>query len=88
MKIYLNENSKEAKVNQKLESLTNKGIDRETLSKILVQSLKFIEILKESAEKDMSAQLSKTLISDNNASITLEAETSKQQSFFKMLKSI
>jgi hypothetical protein len=88
MKIYLNENSKEAKVNQKLESLTNKGIDRETLSKILVQSLKFIEILKESAEKDMSAQLSKTFISDNNASITLEAETSKQQSFLKTLKSI
>jgi|TARA_R110000744_G_scaffold216505_1_gene335284 hypothetical protein len=88
MRIYLNENSKEAKVNQKLESLTNKGIDRETLSKILVQSLKFIEILKESAEKDMSAQLSKTFISDNNASITLEAETSKQQSFLKTLKSI
>ena len=81
MKIYLNENSKEAKVNQKLESLTNKGIDQKTLSKILVQSLKFIEILKESAEKDMSAQLSKTFISDNNASITLEAKTSKQQSF-------
>lgn len=88
MRIYLNENSKEAKINQKLESLKKKGIDRETLSKILIQSLKFIDILQESAEKNMSAQLSKTFMSDNNPSITLEAETSKQQSFFKTLKSI
>lgn len=88
MKIYLNENSKENKVNQKLGSLTKKGIDQTTIHEIFIQALKFIDILNDSAQKGMSTQLDKTFRISKHDSITIKAQTRKQQSFIKRLKSI
>lgn len=88
IKFYINENSTHIKVKYKLELLINKRIDQATVLEAVDQSLRYIDLLKESAEKGMSAQMSKTIYSSNNTPITLEAETTKNQSFFKRIRSI